>query len=1072
MTSRTRDGESVGRVLRLLKDNKLFHIEAAIARVRRVKQTEGKSKLLEKSSSARDVDAQERSNKVSINEGLLSDHTRVTRLQGALNTIVKAYDDAVEQDTHFHYNLVYAVAGAAMNQSMRECVASRTNCFIWGPNAEKYHVLLDWMVDYERKKEEETLVSCDYVRRLLLDGIQSTAEKQNQFASCLTLFELLQRRRRRFKVQGSQRDSVCLLGSRVDAYIDALRGIIDRGTFLIADSHRVKPSKLALIALEALGLLCGDVAMQHLTFCEVAETKFRVTNSLMRKVVENMGFFLDMLRKWHSHSKRRQFLSFAIQHLQSYVLTCNIVLPRVNEVDDDSTNAHSRVIVDLVCWHWVKTVPILCTRTHIYSRKQKIRPSKLLAQVLEMCTLSLINSEEQNGDNNARVNSEIIYAQVRYICVLLDTVGGVQGYFKAFESFPVGIKAKIVFCFVQSLATATKYGNSAATRMSVNVLRSLLLPSDPLNLLSSQDEEQGLLSQLLRLNSNMLLTRGDSLDELEAQINLELLIADFIISRGLFITELLKELYENRKARLMSVLSLVRTFLYQLDRSGAQALLYRHWRKQLTQGVSGLITYENVSIRRLALSCLPSLDAVYCIAALTAIGMYGAENHAISSALKYLLQVSTRSSFEAIVTWFIDACQYGSISVHSPYREAPASPHDWSDFAVKLGESNHDKQEKVQGKLVSFCFGSTGWIRHVKSADARHIVWFVLMRKFFGNPRDAVLLRMLRELTVCGWVDYEQFNIMTAQICSRMMNATRLSEEFLDSDAPLTSNAVKDLLFFRLAPLLVLRMLPRKHFKANCLKEIPCGRKDLDHLNEYIDRQLKLNRCHSEAISGTTSEILFHILARSIVDPLEFKEVKVLATECLSAFPYSLVLPFVLAYIVAFLQEAIPHGIHDSSLIVQGHSVPNSCGLVTVKLMVYYLNRVFSEDDELYADCDVSSKAIALFVQILAISSDDLLLIDLQRGCIDCMALILSRLAASNCQDLQKESSPASASAFMDLLISWIFGKQIGCLKATDADTINARVTTLLEKMWSEARRDQLPLQVRIHCCDVLVRWV
>ncbi|KAG2766751.1 hypothetical protein Pcac1_g21848 [Phytophthora cactorum] len=1073
MAARNRDGDSAGRLVRVLGDCDLFHMEAAIASVKPGIRSES----LLKPSSGDDVDVLGRTSEGRVLS--LSDHKRIARLQAALSTVANAYnvkDNAVgARENNSSRNLVCMVAEAAMMQSMRDCTTSRANCCIWGPQAEKLHVLLDWMMNCERGNGRRALSGCDYVRQLLFDWIHPTAGKQKQLAACLTLFELLQRRRRKLRSHEAREESVCLLCGHFEAFLSVLRGIVERGTIRVGDSHRAKPSKLALIALETLILLCGDVAVQCMNSNEAAKTRL-VEHELIHEAVESMRFCLVMLRQWHLYSARRQFLGYALQHLQEYVAACDSVLSSVNQVGDDTTGVCIGPVLDMLCWHWETTAPVLCTRSDAFSRLQKLQPSKVLARVLEKWTFDTFETKEKSGSNSAVVNPEVVYAQLRYVCILMDSIGGVKGCSKSFGNFPAEIKAKFVFFYVQGLATATKNGNGTTVLLILKVLRTLLLPSDSLNLLSSRDEEQGLLSQLLRLNSNTSIPCGS-----QAQTELELFVADLIASRGLFITEIMCRVHGSHTRSIMNAISLVRTFLYQLDSSATQPPLYQHWRKQLTPGVLNLITHENYGVRRLALSCLPSLDALSCIAGLTATGIHETGNQVVSSALGYLFSTSTPCSREVMVSWFIAACQFGGIQAHLISSKVPASPREWSDYSRQLGGNVKEriaaggKRKELQERLISFCFSPTGWSNYVRLTNARSEVLCILLRKIFGSPRDPALLRMLREFTASGWVSHEVFEVMAKQICSHMMNTPRLTEEVLDDNSPSAAKAMEGLLFSRLAPLLVLRMLPRGVFGSTRAKILSCGCVDLDHLNEYIDRQLQVDDSDSEAISevkmGVTSEVLFHCLARSVVDPLEFKEVKMLATECLSKFPPPLVLPFVFAYVVAFLREATLQGEQCSSLVVEEDSVPDSCGLVTAKLMVYYLNRIFSEDEHAYKDCDISSKALVLLVQVLAIESDDALVTDLQRGCIDCIALILSRLAANDSGQEAKKVPTASASSLMNMLITWIFGIQNGedCIITQDVDGIDSRVQRLFERMWSEARYDQLPLQVRICCCNVLL---
>ncbi|POM65605.1 Hypothetical protein PHPALM_18650 [Phytophthora palmivora] len=253
----TRDHDSAGRLLRVLGDCELFHMEAAIESLRHVKSGIRSESLLKPSGNY--VNVLECTSEGRVLS--LSDHKRIARLQALLTAIVNAYDvqGKVETDEEvaFSRNLISTVAGAAMMQSIRDCTSSRTNCCIWSPKAEKLHVLLDWMMSRENAA---VIFTHDYFHQLMLDWIQPMAEKQNQLAACLTLFELLQRHRHKLTMLTSESKNACVLVTLVGLYLDALRAVVERGVVQTTDSHRVKPSKLALIALETLALLCSDVA--------------------------------------------------------------------------------------------------------------------------------------------------------------------------------------------------------------------------------------------------------------------------------------------------------------------------------------------------------------------------------------------------------------------------------------------------------------------------------------------------------------------------------------------------------------------------------------------------------------------------------------------------------------------------------------------------------------------------------------------------------------------------------------------------------------------------------------------
>ncbi|KAG6609266.1 uncharacterized protein IUM83_00888 [Phytophthora cinnamomi] len=357
-----------------------------------------------------------------------------------------------------------------------------------------------------------------------------------------------------------------------------------------------------------------------------------------------------------------------------------------------------------------------------------------------------------------------------------------------------------------------------------------------------------------------------------------------------------------------NVISFTRMFLHQLDHEITQEPIYRLWRQQLSPSVVPLLGHGSCRVRRLALSCLPSLDDAFCIAGLCAGGVRQTDNYSITSALGYLFNTSTQYSREVMTTWFVDACRFGSPVVRLTSEKGPLSPHDLHNYTAglrgnskKVTPDDEGRKEKNE-RLLSLCFGPNGWNKSVRSTNARSHILGVVIRKLFGSPRDTVLLRILREFVGSGWFNSVVFETSGKQLTTHMMNLERLSEDSLNDNSAAAAKTIEGLLFSRLAPLLVLRMLPRGIFGATSAQPLQCGCEDLSHLNEYISRQQHLDDSESEH-TDPIDKILFHVLACSVVDPLEFKEVKMLATEALTKFPPPTVLPFVFAYLLAFLRE-------------------------------------------------------------------------------------------------------------------------------------------------------------------------
>lgn len=241
-----------------------------------------------------------------------------------------------------------------------------------------------------------------------------------------------------------------------------------------------------------------------------------------------------------------------------------------------------------------------------------------------------------------------------------------------------------------------------------------------------------------------------------------------------------------------------------------------------------------------------------------------------------------------------------------------------------------------------------------------------------------------------------------------------------------------------------------------------------------------------EGSSGPNHETgrdLFHILALQMLDPLEFKEVKMLAVEILAKFPPRLVLPFVFSQLLAFLREEAPmiaattftESLYEPAL--KGMQIPEGCGIITAKLMIYYLNRVLNEDPEVFSDTSLVPVIMSILLQTLSIpclgettGAERSLLADLQMGCMDCVALLLLRNMVPAASALHRGPS------LMDLLLDWITfddlsnGASSGARSSENLASSTQMRIHLLVSSSSEGRESSLPLQVRICGCNILLR--
>ena len=243
------------------------------------------------------------------------------------------------------------------------------------------------------------------------------------------------------------------------------------------------------------------------------------------------------------HSKHRLFLGYALEHLQSYATPCSAILSGTKEDEGKTahgTNAKATDALDMLCWHWIAAASLLCTRTDTFCTIKKTRPSETLTSVLKRWPFSSFQPDATRDYNSIVVNPEVLYAQLRYVCIVMDSMGGVQGQAKAFGETSEEMKARFVFFFAQGLSVASKRGDEGTVLFILKILRTVFLSRDIRYLLSSQNDEQALLAQLLLIHDNSSAARGVPDRMPRGHTELEFFVADFIVSRDLCLKDILR----------------------------------------------------------------------------------------------------------------------------------------------------------------------------------------------------------------------------------------------------------------------------------------------------------------------------------------------------------------------------------------------------------------------------------------------------------------------------------------------------------------------------------------------------
>ncbi|GLD95065.1 hypothetical protein PINS_up003690 [Pythium insidiosum] len=395
----------------------------------------------------------------------------------------------------------------------------------------------------------------------------------------------------------------------------------------------------------------------------------------------------------------------------------------------------------------------------------------------------------------------------------------------------------------------------------------------------------------------------------------------------------------------------------------SEARLTSALRQSLVESVVETVVHHPIhAVRARAVVLLPFLDLALVLKLMLRY-LDHLDDHTAQDLLDLVFAAASDTVLEGLVSVVIETSRHLVHNEPKPLRDAqPSTIHQ------KPGE------ESVQeNRLLSLSL--TGWCRHLPQ-HFHATVLLILLRNLWDTPRDAtVLLHWLRELARLDWCRHT-FPVVIDTIAEHLVNLDRLDEKTLEDDSSKTTQAIETLLFARLAPHLTLRVMPQDLF---------------------------LSFSDTVGLQNVVQE-----LWRETVDPLEFKEIKMLAVELLAKSSMHKVHATVLAQLEVFLQEQLPSG---ATLARPQHSrteslqVVTPCGFVIAKLMVYYLNRSFAVADTSIDDALVA-QSCGLLLQLLSIPcvGDDASLtpqrsplMDLQLGAIECLALLLVHELALDC---------------------------------------------------------------------------
>jgi hypothetical protein len=495
-----------------------------------------------------------------------------------------------------------------------------------------------------------------------------------------------------------------------------------------------------------------------------------------------MAFGLSTLAEWNTRSARRQWLLMASRQLLSMV--------RMAEIG-------TRETFDMVAWHWSASAMWLCTRSDSVLKVKKTLAIAFARSIDDLYGLASGKSEDETVQHKAVV-------LLRRLCALLSLHAG-----NPTELFSTSTaRGNLLIALVAFMSAPTTRG------VAVEMIRRLVLGqrdsvangSEPV-LLLSQGEAEAFVSMIQRRTTGKL------------SADVASTLAELCLRAGVPTHD---DLSSSDSAEATFWLSIVRHALDSYSEiSSFDKALRTQWLRDTTNAVLLIAhRHSDKAIRTLAVMLMPKLDPVLCIRFVASTLLLQVDTTTSGQLVAFLFECAERQqTTKDVANAFVDSLCRGV-----PPLAAVKSP---SGFVEKAFSFNIDGEHQAAVLAKS----RDGWCVQVNQ-NTQIVILSVLIGKIFGAPRDTVLVTWLRELSCLGWFDAPlaevlpvvtmQMRVRTSCKCSASISVTnvlyelqtvqKLSEEMLEDDSPRTARAVEHLLFARLAPSLVLRVIPRSAF--------------------------------------------------------------------------------------------------------------------------------------------------------------------------------------------------------------------------------------------------------------------
>ncbi|ORX79370.1 hypothetical protein BCR32DRAFT_246456 [Anaeromyces robustus] len=263
-----------------------------------------------------------------------------------------------------------------------------------------------------------------------------------------------------------------------------------------------------------------------------------------------------------------------------------------------------------------------------------------------------------------------------------------------------------------------------------------------------------------------------------------------------------------------------------------------------------------------------------------------------------------------------------SINHQSYDKKIPINPGQINTIYTQNNETEYTKEQKE--KLIERQFIVVK--KWAKNLTVNSWVYIIdpLLKKIYASPEDQILVKFISTISEY-LLDLSVIKIIFKQIIKWMIEQPKLTEELLNRNDEESNMIVKDILFLRISPLLILKVLSIKTFglldiskvynPEHLEKNINSILNQTENENENENENEGKNKSDIEKVNDSGNEneneennnilllnninddeiaiLLFKALIQRIEQLYEFDQVRKLSVEILANFPINYILPYI-----------------------------------------------------------------------------------------------------------------------------------------------------------------------------------